>query len=415
MSLNFDCTFKMSNGLQVTFEEHDSSKEVGFGEMQTVKGLDGATFTPSISEDGILSWTNNGNLKNPEPFNLGASGGGVGEDVAGTIQTPFDPNEAGGFEYIYEEPQEALDGAEIFNSYDGDRDGMGVVNYDRNIAIGFMSQASGFRTQAIGNYSKASGWWTRADGQCAVAEGLLSIASGHFSHAEGTRTRATINNAHSEGDMTVASGRQSHAEGQETVASGFCSHSEGSLTQATGYYSHAEGLGTIAAGKNQTVMGKYNVKDTTSLLIVGRGAKDSDRKNAFFIDANGNGWFFGDVYVGSTGGKSKDSGSKKLATEEFVKQLMQSVAKTAKIGTVTLLAEAWTGSGNLYSQVVSIEGVTENSQVDLTPSVQQLVAFYEKDITFVTENEGGVVTVYVIGQKPANDYTIQVTITEVDV
>ena len=41
--------------------------------------------------------------------------------------------------------------------------------------------------------------------------------------------------------------------------------------------------------------------------------------------------------------------------------------------------------------------------------------FYEKDITFVTENEGGVVTVYVIGQKPTNDYTIQVTITEVDV
>ena len=40
--------------------------------------------------------------------------------------------------------------------------------------------------------------------------------------------------------------------------------------------------------------------------------------------------------------------------------------------------------------------------------------FYEKDITFVTENDGGVVTVYAIGQKPQNDYTIQVTITEVD-
>ena len=49
-------------------------------------------------------------------------GGGVGEDVSGTIQRPFDPNEAGGFEYIYEEPQVALDGAEIFNSYHGDVD-----------------------------------------------------------------------------------------------------------------------------------------------------------------------------------------------------------------------------------------------------------------------------------------------------
>jgi hypothetical protein len=85
----------------------------------------------------------------------------------------------------------------------------------------------------------------------------------------------------------------------------------------------------------------------------------------------------------------------------------------ARIGEVVLAASAWVGSGNLYSQVVSVAGVTENSQVDLTPSVEQLAVFYEKDLTFVTENEGGVVTVYVIGQKPQNNYTIQVTITEV--
>ena len=53
--------------------------------------------------------------------------------------------------------------------------------------------------------------------------------------------------------------------------------------------------------------------------------------------------------------------------------------------------------------------------MDLTPDVEQLAVFYEKDLCFVTENEGGVVTVYAIGQKPANDYTIQVTITEVAV
>lgn len=86
-----------------------------------------------------------------------------------------------------------------------------------------------------------------------------------------------------------------------------------------------------------------------------------------------------------------------------------------KIGYVTLLASAWVGEDRLYHQVVEIEGVTENSQVDLTPDVQQLLIFYEKDLTFVAENEGGTVTVFAIGQKPTNDYTIQVTITEVDV
>lgn len=86
----------------------------------------------------------------------------------------------------------------------------------------------------------------------------------------------------------------------------------------------------------------------------------------------------------------------------------------AKIGTVTLFASAWIGEGHLYSQVVDIEGVTKNSQVDLTPNIEQLMVFYNKDLSFVTENEDGIVTVYAIGQKPTIDYTIQVTITEVE-
>lgn len=85
----------------------------------------------------------------------------------------------------------------------------------------------------------------------------------------------------------------------------------------------------------------------------------------------------------------------------------------ARIGYVTLLANKWVGTASPYSQVVTIDGVTEKSQVDLTPSVDQLDIFHQKDLAFVTENEGGVVTVYAIGQKPMYDYTIQVTITEV--
>ena len=97
-------------------------------------------------------------------------------------------------------------------------------------------------------------------------------------------------------------------------------------------------------------------------------------------------------------------------------QILGSLNKSnARIAYVDLLSANWLGDASPYSQVVEIEGVTENSQVDLTPSIEQLVVFYEKDLGFVTENEDGVVTVYAIGQKPENDYTIQVTITEVDV
>ena len=105
---------------------------------------------------------------------------------------------------------------------------------------------------------------------------------------------------------------------------------------------------------------------------------------------------------------------KRFASEEYVNEKISALF-AARIGEVTLLASNWSGSANLYSQVVEVTGVTENSQVDLTPSVEQLAVFYEKDLAFVTENEDGVVTVYAIGQKPENDYTMQVTIKEVSV
>ena len=97
-------------------------------------------------------------------------------------------------------------------------------------------------------------------------------------------------------------------------------------------------------------------------------------------------------------------------------QILGTLSKsTVRIAHVDLPAADWIGDKSPYSQVVAIDGVTENSQVDLTPSVEHFVVFHEKDLGFVTENEDGVVTVYAIGQKPENDYTIQVTITEVEV
>ena len=83
------------------------------------------------------------------------------------------------------------------------------------------------------------------------------------------------------------------------------------------------------------------------------------------------------------------------------------------INNVTLLSDNWVGEVSPYSQVVDIAGTTPHSKVDLQPSADQLTVFHEKDLTFVTENENGVVTVFCIGQKPTNDYIIQAVITEV--
>lgn len=44
------------------------------------KGNDGVTFTPFVSEDGIISWTNNGSLANPNSVNIRGPQGEPGAD-----------------------------------------------------------------------------------------------------------------------------------------------------------------------------------------------------------------------------------------------------------------------------------------------------------------------------------------------
>ena len=106
---------------------------------------------------------------------------------------------------------------------------------------------------------------------------------------------------------------------------------------------------------------------------------------------------------------SEISELKKIVDTLYAKSLV-------KTATIDLLASAWTeDSNNQYSQVVVVDGVTKYSKIDLQPTAEQLVIFYEKDLSFVAENEDGVVTVYCIGKPPLNNYVIQATVTEVEI
>ena len=188
--------------------------------------------------------------------------------------------------------------------------------------LGEYAFAEGKGTMASGRRSHAEGDSTRVSGTASHAEGAATKAPGDYSHAEGMSGEASGTSSHAEGYSTIASGNSSHAEGNRTEASSPNSHAEGEDTTASGNSSHAEGLGTIAQGNNQHVQGKYNIADTTSAHIVGNGSRYSNKSNAHTLDWQGNAWFAGDVYTGSTSGTNKDDGSKKLATEEYVINLV---------------------------------------------------------------------------------------------
>lgn len=126
-------------------------------------------------------------------------------------------------------------------------------------------------------------------GTFSVAAGSVVEASGHASFAEGFQTKATGLNSHAEGSDTKASGNYSHAEGYHTIASGYVSH-------AGGYY-------TKASGDYQTVVGEYNIEDTTSkyVFIVGNGTADNARENALGVTHTGHIDVQKNIYINTNG------------------------------------------------------------------------------------------------------------------
>lgn len=160
----------------------------------------------------------------------------------------------------------------------------GEIVQDRFYTLGSRNSGT-----TIGTSSVAAGSVVEASGHSSFAEGFQTKASGLDSHAEGADTIASGNYSHAEGANTTASGLDSHAEGAGTTASGDSSHAEGYHTIASGYVSHAGGYYTKASSNYQTVVGEFNIEDTSNkyLFIVGNGISDTDRSNALAVGDDG--------------------------------------------------------------------------------------------------------------------------------
>lgn len=104
-------------------------------------------------------------------------------------------------------------------------------------------------------------------------------------------------------------------------------------------------------------------------------------------------------------------GDKKVS--EQINTAIGGKADIPKLTNVSMLAANWIGESNPWSQVVTVNGVTKNSKVDLQPTAAQIIQLQDEDIALIAENTDGVITIYALGAKPENDYTMQALITEV--
>ena len=83
-------TIVYGNGLQYQFQLTNGAQGPQGNDGDTgPAGPTGATYTPSVSSEGEISWTNNGNLPNPDPVNIRGPQGepGHGLQILGTYAT----------------------------------------------------------------------------------------------------------------------------------------------------------------------------------------------------------------------------------------------------------------------------------------------------------------------------------------
>ena len=79
--MNLDLSFEQNQqNINVPFSESGAEFNTNFGENSVIQdGQSGATFYPEVSADGIISWTNNRGLPNPNPVNIKGEKGDKGD------------------------------------------------------------------------------------------------------------------------------------------------------------------------------------------------------------------------------------------------------------------------------------------------------------------------------------------------
>lgn len=221
-----------------------------------------------------------------------------------------------------------------------------------------------------GTYNHLEGTGGRVIGTVDHVEGIGCIAYGTAGHAEGSGATVNGSYCHVEGSGTAStvSANAAHAEGVNTLVTSRACHAEGDTTEARGQGSHTEGYKTITYSDYQHVQGQYNVRDDDSVYahIVGNGSSVG-RSNAHTLDWQGNAWYAGDVYVGSTSGTNKDAGSKKLATEDMTK---------VNYSTTEQVIGTWINGKPLYRRLLtgtiastSSDGTYSNVTADIADNI----------------------------------------------
>jgi hypothetical protein len=307
---------------------------------------------------------------------------------------------------------------------------------NNTVARGWGAHAQGAYTEANGGQTHAEGYYTIANGENQHAQGRFNIADedDKYAHIVGNGTNSDArSNAHTldwsgnawfAGNIKVGGTCQDDPEAKTLATTAYAQPKDivvtllddGALDVSVNDLVTAYENGSRIIVKSQRY-GQFNSvisKDVNSIVfsnarIVGDNQVEVDRLDLSYDFRN-------DANVWTHRAKLIEEPSIVQTTGNSTTKLMSQKAITdllPKAATVAIPSANWAGDANPWSQVVTVNGVTANSKVDLQPTAVQIVDLQNNEITLMLQNDNGVVTAWAIGNKPVQDYTMQVLITEV--
>ena len=129
----------------------------------------------------------------------------------------------------------------------------------------------------------------------------------------------------------------------------------------------------------RAIFGRFNAKNGQAVLIVGWGNNDTDRKNVFTVDKNGNGRFTGKVYA--EGQRLLRADELTTIEEKFDNQIADLYAITSMIDSgVGALIERVTTLETQLAEVIEFNDV----QQSIIASMQETIAALETKVAELT-------------------------------
>jgi hypothetical protein len=201
------------------------------------------------------------------------------------------------------------------------------MNQKNDTAVGKYSSTLGRNSAACGECSSTNGLNVVATGWCQNVEGKYNIVDEYEQNTNGPPTWLAIKKYYYcsssytfnpfTGIYTLDNPKRTYLTNTNLTGQYLCSEKSGS----TIYLLNAAYMNFPDPGSRSATT-HYSTRKDTYAHIVGNGTSEDARSNAHTLDWEGNAWFQGDVYVGSTSGTNKDEGSKKLATEDSVHNIL---------------------------------------------------------------------------------------------